>query len=199
MEKKQIQEQRMRAYFIDATKNILKGEGLRALSVRNIADQAGYSYATLYNYFKDIRDLIFECVVDFQEECETFISEETKHAESGLTKIKAITQAYIKFFIQYPSIFELFYLEKTSDVARQQPTIEVIYSFLDRLCENEWNYCVENGLCSQEKANQFASQLRYTTLGLLLLYLTRKHPQLYPDFIALISEQIDLILKNEAE
>ena len=32
-----IQEQRMRDYFIQATKEILRGEGLKSLSVRNIA------------------------------------------------------------------------------------------------------------------------------------------------------------------
>jgi AcrR family transcriptional regulator len=69
MKNKEIQEQRMRGYFIQATKNILKGEGLKSISVRNIADQAGYSYATLYNYFKDVNELIFLCVNDFQEEC----------------------------------------------------------------------------------------------------------------------------------
>ena len=53
MERKKIQEERIRGYFIQATKEILKGEGLSALSVRNIADRAGYSYATLYNYFKE--------------------------------------------------------------------------------------------------------------------------------------------------
>lgn len=31
----------MRKYFIDATKEILRGEGLRAVSARNIAAQAG--------------------------------------------------------------------------------------------------------------------------------------------------------------
>ena len=65
MKNKELQEKRMKGYFIQATKDILKGEGLKGISVRNIADQAGYSYATLYNYFKDINDLVFVCVNDF--------------------------------------------------------------------------------------------------------------------------------------
>ena len=74
MDKKEIQERRMKGYFIDATKELLKGEGLSAVSVRSVADKAGYSYATLYNYFKDLNDLIFECVRDFQTEWECFFS-----------------------------------------------------------------------------------------------------------------------------
>ena len=49
MKNKEIQEKRMRDYFIQATREILKGEGIESISVRNIADRAGYSYATLYN------------------------------------------------------------------------------------------------------------------------------------------------------
>jgi len=105
MGNKEIQEQRMKNYFIQATKEILKGEGLKCISVRNVADRAGYSYATLYNYFKDIKDLIFECVVDFQQECEEFVKAESKKSSAGKEKIKAVTTAYIKYFIQYPGIF----------------------------------------------------------------------------------------------
>ncbi|MBN2263533.1 MAG: TetR/AcrR family transcriptional regulator, partial [Prolixibacteraceae bacterium] len=66
MKNKQIQEERMKGYFVQAAKDILKSEGIKAISVRNIADRAGYSYTTLYNYFKDVNDLVFECVNDFQ-------------------------------------------------------------------------------------------------------------------------------------
>jgi AcrR family transcriptional regulator len=105
MSNKEIQEQRMRGYFIQATKEILRGEGLRNVSVRNIAERAGYSYATLYNYFKDIKDLIFECVKDFQAECEDHVRRETKNSARGKEKIEAIVKAYVKYFVQYPGIF----------------------------------------------------------------------------------------------
>ena len=43
---KEIQEQRVRQYFIDATREILKGEGLKAVNVRAVSERAGYSFAT---------------------------------------------------------------------------------------------------------------------------------------------------------
>ena len=65
MKNKIIQEQRIKGYVIQAAKEILKGEGLKSISVRNIADQAGYSYATLYNYFKDINleETFYEAII----------------------------------------------------------------------------------------------------------------------------------------
>ena len=60
MKNKELQEQRMKGYFLQATKDMLKSEGLKSVNVRAIADRAGYSYATLYNYFKDINDLKYD-------------------------------------------------------------------------------------------------------------------------------------------
>jgi AcrR family transcriptional regulator len=191
MKNKEIQEERIRSYFIEATKELLKGEGLKVVNVRNIADRAGYSFATLYNYFKDVKDLIFECVKDFQDECAEYVSSETKSTPAGAEKIKAITKAYVKYFIQYPGIFELFFIEKTRDIANKQPTIELIYTFLDRLCAEEWQYCIENNIIDTEKSDIMKNQLRYLITGLLFLYINRRHPSEYMEFNRLVNEQLD--------
>lgn len=194
MSNKEIQNQRMRGYFIQATKEILKGEGLRNISVRNIATQAGYSYATLYNYFRDAKDLIFECVIDFQEECKSFITQEIKDCAPGVLKIRSIALAYIKYFVQYPGIFELFYIEKTHELAGKQPTIKLIATFLDKLCADEWKYLVDNKKLTQQKSALMQDGLNYLVNGMLLLYLTRSHPDTYNDFMKTVDTQINNLL-----
>jgi AcrR family transcriptional regulator len=190
LEKKEIQEQRMKGYFVQATKELLKGEGLRSISVRNIADRAGYSYATLYNYFKDIKDLIFECVKDFQNECEEYVKQETKKFPKGHEKIKGITIAYMRFFIQYPGIFELFYLEKMSSIVNKQPTSEMICTFLERLCEEEWKSSIKQNLVTPVDAAITKNELSYISSGMLLHYLNRQFPSSYKEFIATMEIQI---------
>ncbi|MFA6599132.1 MAG: TetR/AcrR family transcriptional regulator [Ignavibacteriaceae bacterium] len=185
----------MKSYFIQATKEILKGEGLKCISVRNVAERAGYSYATLYNYFKDVKDLIFECVLDFQEECEEFVKGETESTPSGPGKIKAIAKAYIKYFIQYPGIFELFFLEKTNELAHKQPTIMLIYSFLDKLSENEWDFCIKTDSMNAEEAVITRDTLHYTVIGMLLFYLNRRQPVTYKEFTERVEIQLNTILK----
>ena len=193
MLKKEIQERRMKNYFVQGAKEILKGEGLRGISVRNVAERAGYSYATLYNYFKDIKDLIFECVKDFQEEGEEFVNAEVSESIHGIEKIKSITKAYMKFFIQYPGIFELFYVERTINLANKQPTIELINTFLDRLCNEEWEYSIKNKLINRKNADEMKNKLRYVVPGILLLYLTRNYPATYKEYIDITNEQFNYI------
>ena len=196
MIKKEIQEQRIRGYFIEATKELLKGEGLKSVSVRNIADRAGYSYATLYNHFNDAKDLIFVCVKDFQKECAEFVRNETAGSPRGIEKIKAIVNAYLKYFVQYPGIFELFFIEKVTDIANMQSTIETIYYLVDNMCSEEWTFCIAENIISAEEAEILKAEIRNNVAGALLFYINRRYPENYQDFLRLIQTQMNHILNR---
>jgi len=191
---KEIQEQRMRAYFIESTKGLLRSEGLKSVNVRSVAENAGYSYATLYNYFKDLNELIFECVKDFQGECETLITAKTGQLEHGKGKIAIIVQEYITYFTEYPGIFELFFTERMTNMGKQKSTSELIYTFLDRLCDEEWTFCIYHGQLTTEEVVGKKKQLRYAVMGLLLFYLHRMQPDSYADFSAEVNEQVNKII-----
>jgi len=193
MTKNEIQEQRMRGYFIDATRSILKSEGLKVVSARNVAEIAGYSYATLYNYFKDIKELIFECVLGFQDECTAFVDSQTAAMEPGIPKIRSIAISYMKYFVEYPGIFELFFIESPGDLGNKQPTVDHINTFLNRLCEKDWQYALSKGLISEAKVEQLKYQLKYVTTGMLMFYLHRREPVEYSDFIKRAEDQISAI------
>jgi AcrR family transcriptional regulator len=187
----------MRPYFIEATREIIKGEGLRGVSVRSVADRAGYSYATLYNYFKDINALIFECVSDFQKECEDFVISETQNSIHGRQKIKDIYIAYIKYFIQYPGIFELFFLEKRNALGQSYETHKLIYTFLNRLSSEEWNISVANGQISSNNAELAMMEIKNLITGLLLFYLNRMQPLDYSELLTMATMQIEDVINNK--
>jgi len=197
MENKQIQEQRKRGYFIQATKEILKSEGLTCASVRNIASQAGYSFATLYNYFKDVNELVFLCVKDFQDECESFVKSETTNYSVGIERIKQISISYMKFFTQYPGIYDLFYVEKMARVKSQEQTSTQIYSFLNNLCIEDWNYCVENLIFTPDEVELLKYQLTYVVSGILLFYMNRLIPESYTEFIDMSDKQLNFIFNRK--
>lgn len=191
---KEIQESRMKSYFIQATKELIKAEGLKCVSVRSIADKAGYSYATLYHYFKDVNELIFLCVHDFQEECKQFVADQTRQKPERFERMKAILMAYISYFVEYPAIFELFYLAPVGDFGNKQNIIDVIYHSLDEICDEEWTYCVSHNLLSAERKETLKDQLKYTVIGLLLFYIHRHSPYTYTEFMNQAQIQIDHIM-----
>lgn len=199
MDKKELQEQRIRGYFIQAAKEMLKGEGLRSINVRSVAEKAGYSFATLYNYFRDIKDLVFLCVKDFQDECQEYVTGEAKKCKRGKDRIKAITLAYLKYFIQYPGTYELFFLEKVNDIGQKQPTITLIYTFLDRLSDKEWDYLIKKGQVTAEESEILKIQLHALVAGLLLFYLNRREPANYNDFMKMVHAQLDHTIYNSSQ
>ena len=187
----------MKGYFVQAAQEILKGEGLKAASVRNIAEKAGYSYATVYNYFSDSKDLIFECIKVFQEECEWFVRKETVHSPRGLDRIEDLIIAYVKYFIQYPGLFELFYLERPGDLSNKQDVLDSIHNLLDKICMEEWIYCIQNGIKKMDEAERMKTEIRYLVPGILLIYLNRRRPHTYQEFKDMLSSQIHYILYKE--
>ena len=191
MKNKEIQAKRMKEYFIQATKEILKGEGLQSISVRNVADRAGYSYATMYNYFKDINELIYVCVNDFQEECRQFVNEQTINNVNGIDKLKGSILAYINYFVEYPGIFELFFLNKPSGIGINHSTLNIITNSLGKICEKEWNFCISHNIINAENAEKLKSQIRFSVIGMLLLYMNRRTPETYTEFIQQTNELID--------
>ncbi len=196
MEKKEIQEQRMRGYFIEATKSLIQSEGVRSVSVRNIAEQAGYSFATLYNYFKDVKVLIFECVKIFQGECEDFVKQRVVDIPAGTDRIKAISKAYINYFMEYPGIFDLFFVEKLGTIGNPQEMGHAIYSFLNYLCDEDWELIRKKGVFSEDKIERIQKQLNYISAGMLVFYMNRVQPQSYSEFQVNLTEQLDAVFEN---
>ncbi|WP_313755920.1 TetR/AcrR family transcriptional regulator [Tissierella sp.] len=59
MTNKEIQRKRMMSYFINATDELIYEEGINGITLRKVADRAGYNSATLYNYFENLDHLLF--------------------------------------------------------------------------------------------------------------------------------------------
>ena len=195
MEKKEIQEQRMRGYFIQSTKELLKAEGLKSLSVRKIADHAGYSFATIYHYFKDVQELIFLCVQDFQEECREMVESGTADQSPGRERIIKKASLFMRYFVEYPGIFELLYLERMTDIELKQPVSELIYTCMARLCQPDWEFCVREKMFSSEEAVARQTELNYAVTGMLLHYINRRQPVTYDEFLSISAAQVERIVR----
>ena len=183
-----LQEERTKGYFLAAAKELIRGEGLAVVSTRNVAERAGYSYATLYNYFKDIRDLVFSCVEDFMAECKEFVTKDLSATMSGEKALAATAASYVKFFVQYPGIFDLFYQEKVSQIATKSSNLGEIDSLLDSLTLPAWQSIQKQTKCS-DAALLRAQQFHTLSLqGLLLHYLNRRKDIDYKELMRRVNE-----------
>ena len=196
MTRNAVQEERMRRYFIEAETEIIRGEGIEAVSSRTVAERAGYSYATLYNYFKDVRDLVFCCVDDFLDECRRSIEEAPASKRNSLA---GVTRLYASFMIQYPGIFSLLFLQKPSDLSTKPSDLEKIDSFFATLTEPYWKEITE---ALRKDRNLSDSQLAAAKLahenagtGLLTCYINRRKNVPYRTFMTMLEDASAAVIR----
>jgi len=192
MVKNVIQEERMKNYFIDSARQIIKGEGIKALSVRTVAERAGYSYATLYNYFENLRELILVCVEGFLKEAEEFIENNAVQSKNGIKGIESKSIAFSNFFIQYPDIFTLIFLEEVSDISNDK-MIEKINTFFNHIFKEEWEKCFIDKSVNHSKIDELILLHKNMLIGILIWYINRRTPKEYSDFIKLLKKNINAI------
>jgi AcrR family transcriptional regulator len=198
MNNKELKEQRIKGYFIQAAKEILVGEGIKSLSVRTVSERAGYSYTTIYNYFEDLNDLIFYCVQDFYQECFEFVNGNNSENLNNLSKIEAKVMEYIKYFVNYPSVFELFFIERVINFGNKVQTIDLITNSLKNIMQKEWDKSIAHHQVSSSEAVKMQNRLQLSVTGLLLFYINRRTPAEYSEFMRNSKQEIHSILFKES-
>ncbi len=188
--KNAIKQQRIQSYFIEAAKTVIKQEGVRNVSVRKIADLSGYSYGSIYNYYDDLDDLLFEVKNSMIYDLMGQMGGQPEEPLQSVEDIKNINCAFADYFIDNPNIYEFFYsypLQKTGTTP------------MDEMGFNEsrllpYEAFVEKGIIKKEDLPTVFNTILYSLFGLLNLYFSSNgmtKQKLHED----LSDIIDYILK----
>ena len=120
MAEKSIKErQRLRtmSHFIDATHEIIENEGIEGVSVRKVADLAGYNIGTLYNYFKNLDHLIGYAGVKYLKNYYSVLDDYIKEADNAEVRYIKIWQLFCMYSFDRPTIWKaIFFLTPNDDI-----------------------------------------------------------------------------------
>jgi AcrR family transcriptional regulator len=110
-ERKEREKQEMRKNIIDAAMHMFTHDGYENASIRKIADKIEYSPGTIYLYYKDKDELLY----DVQAECfsklyDVFKKEAT--AKDPFKRLEQICHSYINFGLNNPEIYDLMFMMK---------------------------------------------------------------------------------------
>ncbi|WP_066074173.1 TetR/AcrR family transcriptional regulator [Neobacillus soli] len=115
MNKKEIKMGRMWKYFVDATAEIIEEEGLEKVTIRKVADKAGYNSATIYQYFSEVSHLIFFASMKFLK---SYTDEVAVYIEKGTNPVEKYLLAW-ECFCQHsfkqPQIFHAVFIMDLGD------------------------------------------------------------------------------------
>lgn len=111
--------------FVEATQALIDSEGLERISIRKIAEKAGFHNSTIYLYFKDANQLILLASLKHFHEYSRKLAKFGAMIASPTDKFLAIWQAFGETVFYKPHIFRNFFFGKYS--SNLTPTITQYY------------------------------------------------------------------------
>ncbi|MDN4605866.1 TetR/AcrR family transcriptional regulator [Sporosarcina sp. F6_3S_P_2] len=115
MGNKKIQMSRMWKYFTEATVEIIEEEGIDQVTIRKVADRAGYNSATIYNYFKEVSHLIFFASMKLLKEYTEEVSVYMNKGQTPLEKYILSWECFCKHSFKQPAIFHAIFIMDLGD------------------------------------------------------------------------------------
>lgn len=114
MTKKEIQRLRTMKYFIEAADSIIEKEGLDKVTIRKVADIAGYNSATIYNYFDNLDHLLFYCSMKYLKDYAFRLPKELVTDKGGVEKFLSTWLLFSSESFKAPAIFYSLFFSKFS-------------------------------------------------------------------------------------
>ncbi|MDL2248578.1 TetR/AcrR family transcriptional regulator [Tyzzerella sp. OttesenSCG-928-J15] len=115
IEYKNLQRNQTMSYFINAALELVKEEGLSNLSIRKIADKAGYNSATLYHYFLSFEEICIYASMKFVDGYIKDLPNYLKQAETPLYKYLKTWECFCYHSFNHPEEFWLLFFKKKSE------------------------------------------------------------------------------------
>lgn len=197
MDKKSLQRERTKRYFIDAAKQIIKTKGLAQISARNVAELAGYSYATIYNYFSDLNDLLWYVTVDLIEEMAEMLRPIYQAGADPAWLLKQGYRDYASYYLAHPEVYHfLFHAQIGQPSAEVEPMLKM--NQIGEQQERVLRDCVAQGLISPEDAPILAQLLVTIVHGLLSMHFSSYQQLSQTELFLALEQNIDFILQRIA-
>ena len=191
MSRKEFQKKRKRGYFIEAAKKIIREEGTQNLTVKKVADLAGFAPGTLYNYFSNLNALYAYCVEEFWNECKIQVERSVKNIEDPKEKIIVSSNAYANYFIDNQNVFKLIFLEDLKNVPEDikekvynPEVVKLLGEYLKQLTE---------GKKEIEKLGNIVANYIH---GILLFFIMDRADETIEEINNLLKNNINYILES---
>jgi AcrR family transcriptional regulator len=108
-ERKERDKVEMRQRIIDAAIQMFLEEGYEKTSIRNIAEKIEYSPATIYLYYKDKDELLYDVQGQAFEKLDQAFREKAT-AKDPIKRLEQIMVTYIRFGKKNPELYDLMFI-----------------------------------------------------------------------------------------
>ena len=106
----QSDKENLRQDIMDAAREMFVEEGYANVSMRKLADKIGYSATTIYLYFKDKNDLLYQICEQTFARLAFNIKAIQQLSDNPLEKLRSGLREYIYFGLKHPTQYEIVFI-----------------------------------------------------------------------------------------
>jgi AcrR family transcriptional regulator len=124
--RQKLRSQETKQAILTAARNMFSDRGFNAVTMRDIAKEAGCSHTTIYIYFQDkeelLHDLSMPPLIELKQRLEHLASRSEVPPESNL---KEISMEFIRFCLLNKSLYSMFLITKGTRVDDAEPELPI--------------------------------------------------------------------------
>jgi len=165
---KNVKKEYVKSKFVEAAKTIILQDGVSSVTARRIAEMTGYSYASLYNYFTDLNELLLETKLFMIRDMTQSGQDHASVMYDPLLHMKESMRNPVDFFISNPNIFRFFYMYELD-----YRNVEAMKSLeLEKAYYQDFAPFVESGRIKEADIPALSRTILYSVFGIITLYLS---------------------------
>lgn len=103
--KKEMIRNRIMMDFIQASDELIQTEGINTITLRKVANLAGYNSATLYNYFENLDHLIFFSAMRLIKDYANALGEYTKDSRNSMDRFIKVWECFCHYSFKSPEVY----------------------------------------------------------------------------------------------
>ncbi|MDP4095019.1 MAG: TetR/AcrR family transcriptional regulator, partial [Bacillota bacterium] len=180
----------------DAAKEILVNEGVSNVSVRKVGEVTGYSYATIYNYFKNLDHLLWCTGLEFIQDIIGIYDNGFAKARYSVEDLKELFIYYMDYYFSKPNVFRFFFFYQIIN-----PADEIGQEFkrpsLEKYIINILEDLAGQNIIKKEEVKIISSLITNAVHGLLLMYFSNKRTVSKDEIKENAVNMIEFLLKGE--
>lgn len=192
-DRKAVHDERTRRFVIDATKELIKTEGLEPLSTRRIADAASFAVGTLYNYFADYSAILAHVAAEYLDEVHAVVLHDVEGIDDIAARVRQATRSYAGYFLQNPEAFKLVFMAPIAPIPDGLEQ-SLLIPRVALLIHDWFVQAGEAGLIPSHQSELIEDVLGSTVHGMLLLHITGRSPVTAETLLERIDEAVRLLL-----
>ncbi|MCB0731850.1 MAG: TetR/AcrR family transcriptional regulator [Ignavibacteriae bacterium] len=124
-ERKEREKLQRRQEIIYAAEKVFFSKGFESSTMDDVASEAELSKGTLYIYFKSKEELYQVFVIRAISKLHELFIEFSSKESDGISKVKAIGEAYIKFYYDFPNYYKALMYDESKTLPKFYSEIEV--------------------------------------------------------------------------